>query len=86
MHFRIYKANTFMHWVYIKINKNQGHEFEKKQVRFYGLCGGRKGKIEERNDIIAVQSQQKGINDFKNCRRYYLKIKMNILLIKMNKN
>lgn len=85
MHFRIYKANTFIHWAYIKINKNQGHEFEKKQVRFYGLCGGRKGKIEEKNDIIAVQSQQKGINDFKNCRRYYLKIKMNILLIKMNK-
>lgn len=43
-------------------------------------------KIEERNDIIALQSQQKGITDFKNCRRYYLNIKTIILLIKMNKN
>lgn len=34
------------------------------------------------NDIIALQSQQKGITDFKNCRRYYLKIKTIILLIK----
>lgn len=82
LHFRIYKTNTFIHWAYITINKNQGHEFEKEQVRFYGRCGGRKGKIEERNDVIALQSQQKGINNFINCRRYYLKIKMNILLIK----
>lgn len=42
MHFRIYKTNAFVHWAYITINKNQGHEFKKEQVKFYGRCGGRK--------------------------------------------
>lgn len=73
MHFRIYKTNAFIHWAYITINKNQGHEFEKEQVKFYGRCGGRKEKIEERNDIIALQSQQKGITDFKKLQKILFK-------------